>query len=738
MHGLARDNLEHRWRAWRALSLDGGHQRNAAQPISGGGGGLVLDCGRGPRRPQPIKGGDRGLASVPLAGGVHVSTPQPISSGGSGGGGLSLDGGDSLGMHQPMSVRGQLILGGGLARDLLEQRWRTWRSFVARGDSTSHDECHRNTARPIDGNADSLSLDGIRQRGMSQPMGSDGGVYAGFSLDGGGRGWGGLIREEAAVVAWKHWRRAAMGRPLSHDPEVAVAWLHWKHLHTLGCRRRALADAMGQRVRAAREGATRRRDEASVRAERRRNLRDQRQRRRAEDRADFVTGDVMGEVVDERAGGQVLDFTTFSYTVSCWRRWRLVTATRQKHLRAATGRAYRFNAKRAEAEKEYARGYTMSNQSEAEEDYARGYTMSKQSEKTEVEKTIGIHGLPQSMASDKDISISEEATHIAGIARKRLLPPRESVSGEQARTQNAAAVKLQARARTFLAMRQFALLRRNPSERVKGLTALLNRGQDTFDQLNAAAAASELQCDAAEQRLALIRLANEDAMGSLRIALGKLDDVRRAREPCGARWDSRKLRIQNWERQYNDSFEKDRRFGSYKPWPSFPSPRNEGGERRPMRGDGGERAPIRAHQGAVGLEEPLKRPTGGGQGAFRLDELLDGGGEGWLHPPSGQPARVPPPGAATAASHATIFRDADGKHQYDHPSAYLPETEIEASISAGEAASVGRARVHAAVGLGREINYGQPFSEDQAAGFGGPRGTIQANSLRESSSTRRH
>jgi hypothetical protein len=30
-------------------------------------------------------------------------------------------------------------------------------------------------------------------------------------------------------------------------------------------------------------------------------------------------------------------------------------------------------------------------------------------------------------------------------------------------------------------------------------------------------------------------------MGSLRLALGKLNDVEKSRLPCGARWDSRKV-----------------------------------------------------------------------------------------------------------------------------------------------------------------------------------------------------
>jgi hypothetical protein len=161
----------------------------------------------------------------------------------------------------------------------------------------------------------------------------------------------------------------------------------------------------------------------------------------------------------------------------------------------------------------------------------------------------------------------KETRRLAQIAKKRELTAIQMIGSEDGH--NIAAIKLQARARTFLAVRRFALMRRNPFERVKGLKVLLNRGQEAFEELNASAKKSKESCDAAEQRLgggrtrciqltlslkstcfqplnlfflspgfkvcfqmrlvllrlAHIRLANEDAMGSLRLALGKLDDV---------------------------------------------------------------------------------------------------------------------------------------------------------------------------------------------------------------------
>ena len=39
-----------------------------------------------------------------------------------------------------------------------------------------------------------------------------------------------LVERECAVVAFKHWRFAARGRPVAHDACVVVAWKHWRFL----------------------------------------------------------------------------------------------------------------------------------------------------------------------------------------------------------------------------------------------------------------------------------------------------------------------------------------------------------------------------------------------------------------------------------------------------------------------------------------------------------------------------
>lgn len=471
---------------------------------------------------------------------------------------------------------------------------------------------------------------------------------------------GGLIDEEAAVVCWKHWRHFVAGRPLVHDQEVVVCWKHWRYFHAQGAARRARAEDMGRKLRSMREAELRRQDEEAMRAVRKQNLAEQRRRRREEDdrrhgysvprgqgkeNEDALSPSKHRSFADENltAGGSApMDFVTFSYTVVCWRRWRGFTSMRRRDK----------EQKRREEEAEEAR--------------------------------IQALGELHAAALERAKAAEKERRRLAEIARKRELKAVEMMASDDGR--EVAAIKLQARARTFLAVRRFALMRRNPFERVRGLRALLKRGQEAFDELNKSAQKSKEKCDAAERRLAHIRLANEDAMASVRLALGKLDDVTKSREPCGARWESRKVRIQLWERQYNESFEKDRKYGSYKPWPSFPSPK------------------------VPGEQQPVERDDG----AKRLDEFLDGNDDAaevnenaHTKSPSrrsGGGTRTPPPGAAAAAFNA-VYRPPSrtGKPmeaEFHHPAAYMPESEIDRSIAAAERGNLARVRAHAEAGFG--------------------------------------
>jgi hypothetical protein len=206
---------------------------------------------------------------------------------------------------------------------------------------------------------------------------------------------GGLIDEEVVVVCWKHWRRAAAGRPLIHDIEAVVCWKHWKLFHAMGAERRGKAEAMGLRLKAGRQAEARRRDEEAMRAERKKNLAEQRKQRRDEDWGfsidddDYTLygdgggeggeggkggkenngsntpsagkvgggkrdgdgggggGETEGEVPAEDAAAASaatappgMDFATFSHTVVCWKRWRGFTKMRRHHK---VGLLYKLN-----------------------------------------------------------------------------------------------------------------------------------------------------------------------------------------------------------------------------------------------------------------------------------------------------------------------------------------------------------------------------------------------------------
>ena len=426
---------------------------------------------------------------------------------------------------------------------------------------------------------------------------------------------GTLVESECAVVAFKAWRRATRGRPVAHEDSVVVCWKAWRFAaETMRRERHAKADALARELRARRDAALRRHNDAHVRAVRRENLARERRRRRDEDwgfdpvpsprdrrragdsdrggdghpaltrarrhltrRARRVPGtpydpDVVyadhsdeSDAFDDDADGlpRVLDFDAFSHVVVAWRRWR-------RRARVARERRARRN-----------QGDETASEDEASElsaaaAIARAADRKAKTRTTATGTGAGSKRGPSTSSSDPLL------VAVANAARKREMPPptppesppRPATPREE--TERRAAIRIQARARAFLAVKRYAELRRDPFFRVRGLRALIARGLEVFERDGERIAEAKRGWIESERRLAAMRFRNEDAIGRVRTGvseLRKLDETsERLRANVAAAAERVRADVADRERFWAPIREASAKDPYRKPFPSYPSP----------------------------------------------------------------------------------------------------------------------------------------------------------------------
>ena len=82
----------------------------------------------------------------------------------------------------------------------------------------------------------------------------------------------------------------------------------------------------------------------------------------------------------------------------------------------------------------------------------------------------------------------------------------------------AAALKIQKIAKGFIQRRRYQRMKKDPFYRVRGLKALIARGEKIFERDAERVARAKEQWFKSERRLAGMRMANEDAMSGLKVA----------------------------------------------------------------------------------------------------------------------------------------------------------------------------------------------------------------------------
>ena len=428
---------------------------------------------------------------------------------------------------------------------------------------------------------------------------------------------GTLVERECAVVAFKAWRRATRGRPVAHEDSVVVCWKAWRFAaETMRRQRHAKADALARELRARRDAALRRHNDAHVRAVRRENLARERRRRRDEDwgfdpvpsprardsdragdghpalrrarrhlmrRARRVPGtkydpDVVyadhsdeSDAFDDDADGlpRVLDFDAFSHVVVAWRRWR-------RRARVARERRARRNQGDEAASGDEASEISAA----AAIARAADRKVNARTRTTRATRSTGTHAgsrrTPSTLSSDPLLAA------LANAARAREMPPptppesppRPATPREE--MERRAAVRIQARARAFLAVKRYAERRRDPFFRVRGLRALIARGLEVFERDGERIAEAKRGWIESERRLAAMRFRNEDAVERIRTGvseLRRLDDTsERLRRDVAAAAERVRATVADRERFWAPIREASAKDPYRKPFPSFPSP----------------------------------------------------------------------------------------------------------------------------------------------------------------------
>ena len=406
-----------------------------------------------------------------------------------------------------------------------------------------------------------------------------------------------LAEHECAVVAWKAWKFLAFGRPVARDPEVVVAWKHWKHWALAEvATRNARADALARRLRAARDAELKRRDEKKVREVRRANAAAER-RRKCDEEWGFTDADEYAVRRRERArrearrqkeaqlrrrdlfgpdGDQIedgdgemeekadedtkpMDFATFSHTVVCWRRWRrFVKGVRSGEFTNDDA----ADQARAEAE------------AQARMEEVRLAAMRRVGvDAPEIRNLADLAMRRQPGDSDDDSQRADSEDEDENASEKGPTEEEERAALEAVRSakREAAALKIQKIAKGFIQRRRYQRMKKDPFYRVRGLKALIARGEKIFERDAERVARAKEQWFKSERRLAGMRMANEDAMSGLKVAKDRLSVLNEARGRIGVAERAKEIerKRDNWMKIWDDS-QPGFSSAGFNPFPSFP------------------------------------------------------------------------------------------------------------------------------------------------------------------------
>ena len=534
-------------------------------------------------------------------------------------------------------------LRGGEALDALSSRFARWCDLVEASKATA-----------ALGSA-ALELRAIRDAGFPESLGSPAGARPGA------RGWhvasacwkhwrhfvllskkrapltSSLVERECAVVAFKHWRFAARGRPVAHDACVVVAWKHWRFLCVESGVKWKKAEALRETFERRRFLKIKWEDETANRANRR--VYDLETRRK---RLDELYGLDPESKYGSAARAAAMprwekekkkdDAPTLAETrETCAdrgfleKRFRVrarseaypgfffpldegshdgaqLPMTPRGHSRSsrAFGGWRRFvRRQKAEAIEKKRRDdlYAKSALDDAavndfwDEDAALLSRFAEGGEASAGISAMAVASAAARRAARRDLRLRERRK-LDAIAARRPLPPDSEKEEEEARERDArrrrdeAAVVIQACFRGFLARNRALTLRGRRDayalERVRGLRALLDRGQATFLQDATSHKAAMALWAESESRLAALRFRNEEAMTRVALARSKLVHVEAEAKTGRARVikeaETRLKTHREWDalwaplREWNDP--------TRIPFPSFPGTKTKNAKKK--------------------------------------------------------------------------------------------------------------------------------------------------------------
>ena len=443
-----------------------------------------------------------------------------------------------------------------------------------------------------------------------------------------------LVERECAVVAFKHWRFGTFGRPVAHDACVVVAWKHWRWMFVSVAKERdAKAERFREALSKRRFLKIKWEDETANRANRRAyDLEARRKRldrlygldpeskygsaarasavprrrgeagagatvaatREANANRGFLNGKT--QLTRDGVSFSFSEFSEFSDDDDRIRFGResfasfgdaMTPKAHSRSSRAFSGwrrfvsRSKADVAERARREDAYARS-ALDDMNDWDEDTA---LLSRFAEGTEA--GTGVSAMAVASAAARRAARRElrlrEKRKLEGLAARRFFSPadsrkeeEEAREREERRVRNVAATTIQACFRGFSARTRASSLRGRRDayalERVRGLRALLDRGQATFAADADAHAAAAREWSESERRLASLRFRNEEAMTRVALARSKLanaeTEARTGRARVAGEAESRRVARGEWNalwaplREWNDP--------TRVPFPSFP------------------------------------------------------------------------------------------------------------------------------------------------------------------------
>ena len=329
-----------------------------------------------------------------------------------------------------------------------------------------------------------------------------------------------LVERECAVLAFKHWRFAARGRPVAHDACVVVAWKHWRFLCTRIARERdAKAEALRGTLARRRFLKIKWEDETANRANRRAYELETRRRRLdafygLDPESEYGSA-ARASSTPTRRFRDVMTPTCHSRSSRAFSGWRRFVARSKARERSDASSRDAFEQKRA-ADARDADAASRSRRAEAGEAPAGTSAVAVASaaarRAARLEWRFRERRALDASAARRP-NASAEAEKEAAEARER----------EETNRKRDAATAIQASFRGFAARNRASTLRERRDayalERVRGLRALLDRGEATFAADARAHAAAARRWSESEARLASLRFRNEEAM--TRVALAR-------------------------------------------------------------------------------------------------------------------------------------------------------------------------------------------------------------------------